>query len=190
MEIFLQYRKARGCSKEALQRCRGLFVCLNVGVYLVYCAVELLKLIIFDHSSTLYLYEISRANTLLTSVLLLISVLEVSLSGVVAIRVISSLLPERIRKVKAHLDPPHPVHCSPRLPVPRSNRLHPNSPAQVFQLLGEPQGLRVILAGLLHAARGAASGDAGVCGGRAGGSEQAGQVQLDLHAGGCVFGVL
>lgn len=128
MEIFLQYRKARGCSKEALQRCRGLFVSLNVGVYLVYCAVELLKLIIFNGNSTLYLYAISRANTLLTSVLLVISVLEVFFSGLVAIQVIRSLLPERIRKVKADLDLSHPVHRRVRLFLPRCNRFHSNSP--------------------------------------------------------------
>ena len=93
----MQYRKARGCSQRTLQVCRGLFVGLNAGIYVVYVAVEMLKITI--SSANLYMYDLGRANTILTSFLLVISVLQVFVSGFAAIRVISVLLPQRIHKV-------------------------------------------------------------------------------------------
>ena len=97
MEIYLQYRKARGCSQHSLHQCRGLFAVLNAAVYVIYGAVEMLKLTI--NTVALYRYGLDRANTILTSALLVISVLEVFLSGFVAIQVINALIPHRIRKV-------------------------------------------------------------------------------------------
>ena len=70
---------------------------LNAGIYVVYVAVEMLKITI--SSANLYMYDLGRANTILTSFLLVISVLQVFVSGFAAIRVISVLLPQRIHKV-------------------------------------------------------------------------------------------
>lgn len=75
-----------------------MFLLGNIIVYLVYVLVELLRC--FIHQAELYAYKTHRANTLLTSVLLVVSVLEVTVCGLVASQVISALLLRRNRKVR------------------------------------------------------------------------------------------
>lgn len=90
------FRTVRGCNIRTLLSVRFFFFLLNVCAYLGFLVLE----IVFAKTHRLYEYASSRENTFFVSAILQVALCEVLVTGLIALKVINSLLQEKGRKVR------------------------------------------------------------------------------------------